>query len=553
MKKNLFHFLLLSAVVLTGGTLVACGDEVQELVNNAENQDKAITETTVGENCTLFSNGNDGTRTSMDASRKFFWTEGDQIYVNTSGSTYQKTSSSALAADKRTASFLLEGVSLKEPTCSVMYIGNGTNTASSTAADLEVTIKKSQEQSEWDNADHIGPSGDCGLDIATRDETSGKYSFKLNHKAAYLLFQPYKATDITRTWTLMKIEIITDGTTNVAGTYPFGTGELDVDNATTTSNTVTLTCGTAGFDLDFKPEPSASGKSCFAVIQPGTHAIAIRYTIKPEEAVNDYPGRTFTIERTIPSRTYSVNGVTTIKHQLGVESYSTDLFYTWDAVNPYWYGVSSENIPNSIGASYDDYPTAGDERDRWYNTPATVDGKYMAQNSCKDLPNINVVSWYIVHGDPRWETNSPWFYKGNGGARIYTYGAWFLKWENIPGKPAGDKADYSYDINSKDQRLISLNNSGVSYSNSKNSYKTGGRPSATEIDKYFFLPAMNHCWDGQISPDPCHGCYWTSSSPTLNYANRSYVFQFTQNEVKVTYNNTLQRQGGRIVAPDWFK
>ena len=548
MKKHLTSFVMLAATALASSVLVGCGDDVQELESNFENQGEAVVETTVDESCTLFSTGDDGTRTWMDIDRKFYWSEGDQIYVNTEGNKFTKTFESRLATDSRTADFVLKGVSLTEPRCSVVYIGNGMNSTDTevSAANLKVKIEKTQTQSAWSDKAHVGLSGDCGVDEAKRDNVTGKYSFTLKHKAAYLVFQPYKALDITRTWTLMKIEIITDGTTSVAGTYPFGTGELDVANATTTSNTVTLNCGTEGFEL---VNAASRGNSVFAVIQPGTHAITIRYTIKPEVSVNHVEGATFTIDKTIPSRPFSVNGVTTIKHALGVESYPTDLFYTWDAVNPYWYGVSSENIPNFMGASHDDYPTAADERNRWFNDPIVVENKYMAQNSCKNLPNINTISWYAMRGDPRWEKNYPWFYKGNGGAHIYTYGAWFLKWENIPEKPDGDKLNCPKDIDGIDRRLTSASERRYAYSTSQ--YRTGNRPSATEIDKYFFLPAMGHFEDGAI-PKNAHGCYWTSSSPQLN--TKSYVFTFTYQEVSITYNNNLQRKGGRIVAPaDWFK
>ena len=545
MKKFLYNSMVLVAAIVMCSNIVSCSNDVLEPEDPQNNEN---TEIEVTKEQTLFSSGDD-TRTSLNANRNFFWSESDQIYVNTTGSTYQKTSSSTLAEDKRTASFLLEGVSLEEPTCSVMYIGNGTNTASTTTDDMEVTILKSQTQTEWDNGDHVGPSGDCGLDIAERkgNETSRRYAFKLNHKAAYLILQPYKADDITRKWTLMKIEIITDGTTSVAGTYPFGTGELDVDNATKTSNTVTLTCGTAGFDLDFYPEPPVARKSCFAVIQPGTHTITIRYTIKPEVSVNKNVGGTFTIEKTIPSRAYNIGGATKIGHKLGVESYSTDLFYTWDAVNPYWYGVSSENIPNFMGASHNDYPTDGDERNRWYNNSIVVDGKYTTQYSCKDLPNINAMSWYITYGDPRWERSYPWFYKGNGGSHIYTYGAWLLKWDNIPGKPDGDKANCPYDTGGVDRRLTS--SAGKEYSTSSSQYTTGGRPSATEIDNYFFLPAMCHIDNGLVAGG-IHGCYWTASCERLS---RIHIFIFKSSEMYTNYNNTIQRHGGRIAAPDWFK
>ena len=550
MKKFLYNSMVLVAAIVTCSTIVSCSNDVLEPEDHQNNENNEIE---VTKKQTLFSSG-DNTRTSMDANRKFYWSEGDQIYVNTTGDTYQRTSSITLSSDKRTADFLLEGVSLEEPTCSVMYIGNGTNTASTTTDDMEVTILNSQVQTEWDNGDHVGPSGDCGLDLAIRNETSGKYTFKLNHKAAYLVFQPYKIADVTKKWTLMKIEIITDGTTNVAGTYPFGTGQLDIDNATTTSNTVTLTCGTAGFDLDFKPESSAPGKSCFAVIQPGIHTITIRYTIKPEIMVNGVEGATFTIEKTIASRTYNIGGVTTIKHQLGAEMYSPYLFHLWDAEQPCWKDQPVENVPYYVNHKNPaaNYPkNAETDPDRWYNTETNAPEQ--AKNSCKELPNVNAMTWYVLKGDPRWETNYPWFINGSGGAHIYTYGAWFLKWDNLPDKPTDyTKRDCPQTPLGEDGHYTQL--SADKYIVSTNDYKTKGRPSNAEIENYFFLPAIPHILsDGRLGDgrDDIHGCYWSSSPRPGAGDYESYSLGFTSNSV-----NPLNRNGrnqGRIVAPDWFK
>lgn len=544
MKKFLYHsMVLVAAAIATCSTIVSCSNNELEAENNENN------EVEVEKEKTLFSSGNNTTRTSMDAQRKFYWSEGDQIYVNTTGDTYQRTSSITLSSDKRTADFLLEGISLKEPTCSVMYIGNGTNTASTKVADMEVTIEKGQVQSEWDNGDHVGPSGDCGLDLAIRNETTGKYTFKLNHKAAYLVFQPFKAAEVTRKWTLMKIEIITDGTTSVAGTYPFGTGQLDVDNATNTSNTVTLTCGTVGFDLE-----SSASKSCFAVIQPGIHTITIRYTIKPEIMVNGVEGATFTIEKTIALRTYNIGGVTTIKHQLGAEMYSPYLFHLWDAEQPCWKDQAVENVPYYVNHKNPaaNYPTSAEAApDRWYNTETNAPEQ--AKNSCKELPNVNAMTWYVLKGDPRWETNYPWFITGSGGAHIYTYGAWFLQWDNIPDKPTEyTKRDCPQTPLGEDGHYSQL--SADKYIVSTNDYKTKGRPSNTEIENYFFLPAIPHILsDGRLGEgrDDIHGCYW-SSSPRPGVGDKeSYSLGFTSNSV-----NPLNRNGrnqGRMVVPSWFK
>ena len=118
MKKHFILFSTFAALLLSATLLTACGEDVQELADNGNNGEN-ITETTIGENCTLFSTGDDGTRTALGADRKFYWSEGDQIYVNIGGTNYKKTTSSTLSSDRRTADFVLKGVSLTAPKCSL--------------------------------------------------------------------------------------------------------------------------------------------------------------------------------------------------------------------------------------------------------------------------------------------------------------------------------------------------------------------------------------------------------------------------------------------------
>ena len=168
MKKHFILFSTFAALLLSATLLTACGDDVQELADNGNNVE-TVTETTRGENCTLFSSGDDGTRTALGTDRKFYWSEGDQIYVNTDGANYKKTSSSTLSSDKRTADFVLEGVQLTHSPCSVMYIGNGTTAATATKNDLKVKIEATQTQAAWGATAHIGRAGDCGVAEATKD------------------------------------------------------------------------------------------------------------------------------------------------------------------------------------------------------------------------------------------------------------------------------------------------------------------------------------------------------------------------------------------------
>ena len=549
MKK---HFISLSAFavwMLSATMLTSCGDDVQTPEKDSTEAENS-TETTAS---TIFSTGNDGTRTSIDTDRHFYWEADDQIWVDTAsnGSFKLRSSSSELSAPTKalSANFYFPGVALKGGSYDLTYTGNGSQSGT------RVTIKATQTQQEWNDAAHIGTSGDCGVAEATRNNLTGTYKFSLRHQASYLIFQPYKSSIITDDWSLLRIEIIDNDGKALCGTYEFGMDGLNTStNVTNTSSTVTLNCSSGGFN-DMASSSYSAAKSCFAVIQPGSHAFTIRYYIKPTVAVNGYEGATFTIDKEVPavnadgSRTYSPNGVTVFRHELGAEPYSPYLHYMWDAVNPYWYGVSEANVPKWMGASYTDYPkSASDSRNRWYNTAATAPTQ--ASNSCRNLPNVNAMTWYVMAGDPRWETMYPWFFDGDGGAHVYTLGAWFLKWENIPGKPAGSTTTTcALSYRGVDGRSTAL--AAADYTNSSTNYKTKGRPAADQLNKYFFLPAMSHVADGVFTTQfDVHGCYW-SASPNLGSASIAYFLSFTSSRARVTGN--LDRKEGRVVAPSWFQ
>ena len=384
MKKNFISLSAFAVWMLSATMLTACGDEVQT-PEKVGTEPEIDTETTAS---TIFSTGNDDTRTSMDTGRKFYWSEGDQIYVNTEGTTYKKTSSSRLYDENRKADFVLSGVKLTHSPCSVMYIGNGTTAATTAASDLKVKIESTQTQSQWGNSDHLGASGDCGVAEATRDDATGKYSFKLKHKAAYLVFQPYKPSAIPDDVKLLKIEIVTDGTKTLSGKYPFGTGELGT--GTSTSNTVTLLCNgdgstTGGFDLGTS---ASAANSCFAVIQPGQHSLTIRYTyVMPQRysmycQVNDdidfVPDQAWVVTKKITTiSNYAPNSVTTIRHEVGPFIYQKFKYYQWGASSE-WDGTSG---------SYDSTTSVPNQLEM------TSPVNWAA------LPNINEMSWYVLKGD----------------------------------------------------------------------------------------------------------------------------------------------------------
>ena len=540
MKKNFILLSTFAALMVSAILLTACGDEVQ-MPEKDSTEPEISTETTAS---TIFSTGVDGTRTKMDANRQFYWTNGDQIYVNTEGAKYKKTTSSTLYENDKKANFVLEGVKLIAEKCSVMYIGNGMASTQTTAdaSKLKVKIEAEQRQTAWDNSDHIGPSGDCGVAEATRDETTGKYSFKLQHKAAYLIFQPYKDAQITANWKLIKIEIISNNRTNLTGTYDFGTGELV---GTGSSNTIKINCNstidfnnvaTGGFDLS---DQASAANSCFAVIAPGNHKLTIRYTVQPEGSMNDVAGATFTIDKEIPavnadgSRTYNPNGVTTIKHKLDVMLFNLQ-YYQWDALNPY--GSPTGTDFNTI-----EYPR---------NTSQLTTNR--AQNSCKDMPNVNEMYGY-ERGATCFDETTPWAL--DGGSKVYTGGMWVMKKQVILDEGIPFRDDIGKD--DVDMRLV--------FRYSYGPFPTGVLPAA-ERSKYFFLPAMGY-YDSEGWPYEeitsenswlvnrgQYGCYWTSS-PCPGYDSdgvdaAAYSLQFSAGNIQVSEG---RRHFYGIVAPELFQ
>ena len=76
MKKHLTTLFLFAATMMTAFTLSGCGEEVNTDDPKPTGPTEFITE------------ASDGTRTSMDDERYFYWEPTDNIYINTSGTTF---------------------------------------------------------------------------------------------------------------------------------------------------------------------------------------------------------------------------------------------------------------------------------------------------------------------------------------------------------------------------------------------------------------------------------------------------------------------------------
>ena len=515
MKKKLFKTRLLSFAAFCGLTFafVSCANEDVAQNPNSTDNDK---------NLTTFSAGDPSTRTSMESDGKFFWEAGDKIWVKDDDGAWRQSSNAPTA---KTASFKFKvpGKFTQSSTYKVYYPGKNGN-------QNQVTISANQSQAEPNTTTHFGTSGDCGMATATKVPGKQQFAFTLDHKAAYLLFLPRTSNTILHDCYLTKVEVNSDN--DITSTYTLDpvTGKL---TGTGTGKQIVLTTkgsGTYanGFPLTNNATSEATNGS-YVVIKPGTHTLKIRYWVK--DVATNVEG---TITKTLASATYDQNKYYNITANLNVKDYDGDHYYMWDAQDQYWKGhewwSGNKDQPVLNLNSNGNYPKNNSDS-RYYNTSSP--GNYISNpaiHSCKDLPNVNEMTWYAAKGDPRWDANELWTTMGH----LYKGGMWFKKKSVL-------QAEGHYNSNTAvdgtDWRTLNKQNNWAAYPS---------LPSVADANKYFYLPALGWYWHtGQLSDVGNIGYYWSSSAVAMG-GSSAYYMEFYSGHVYVNtgYRGTGYRVGG---------
>ena len=510
MKRHSFIARLASLAVVCGLTLAFASCANDDLAKNGKTStdDKGLT---------AFSTGEPATRTTMEADGKFYWEAGDKIWVKDDSGNWKQSSNSPTG---KTASFkfLMPGKYTAKSSYEVYYPGKNGNKD-------KVTISANQKQTEPNTTAHFGASGDCGIAKATRNATSHEFEFALDHKAAYLVFQPYTNNDILKHCYLTKIEVTSDN--DITSTYTLdptaatGTGAL---TGTGSGNKIELiTKGDYGstyqngFPLT-NTSTSLTTNGAYMVIKPGTHTLRIRYWVK--DVATQIEG---TITKIIPSHTFAKNEYVNMEADLQVKNYDGDHYYMWDAQQQYWYGYEwTKNLgagvgqPTLAGQPTGNYARNNSDVSRWYNAGGGS-GRFDATQSCAGLPNVNEMTWYAAKGDPRWDADELWSTMGH----LYKGGMWFKKKSVLQGE-----GNYNSNtaVNGTDRRTNGRSNDSWSASRTL--------PSAADAGKYFYLPALGYYISGELRVVGHDGYYWSSSAyPGVTYF--AYYLNFSSAGVGV--------------------
>ena len=483
MKRHSFKSGLLSLIALCSMALAIGSCANDDVAQNPQmpNDDK---------NLTTFAAGTPTTRTSMESDGKFFWEQGDKIYVKDDNGVWHASSNSPTGKTDN-FKFKLPGTYTAHTSYEVYYPGQG-------SSNDQVVISAYQSQAEPNTTTHFGAAGDCGMATATKVPGKQQFAFTLDHKAAYLLFLPRTSNTILNKCYLTQVEVNSDD--DITSTYTLDPARGKLTGTGTGKQIVLKTKGSGtyvnGFPL-INNTASAATNGAYMVIKPGTHTLKIRYWVK--DATTGVEG---TITKTLASATYDQNKYYNITANLDVKNYDGDHYYMWDAQEQYWKGYEwttphlspGTGQPTLIGDPAGNYAQSNTDP-RYYNEsfPGNGISNSATHTPCKDLPNVNEMSWYAVKGEPRWDRDELWTTMGH----LYKGGMWFKKKSQI----SGYNSNTAYD--------------GTDWRTNSNSYSgtaSNTLPSAADANNYFYLPALGFYYSGKLGDVGYYGNYWSSSA-----------------------------------------
>jgi putative lipoprotein len=511
MKQYSFASQLKSLAVVFGIALTFASCAKEDVAQNPTNK-----EGDNDKNLTTFVAGDEAkTRTSLDYnSSDFSWEAGDYIYVKDDDGVLQKSSN---APTQKVASFRyrVPGKFGASASYKVYYLGKNSNGS-------QVTISANQTQTAPDNTEHFGTAGDYGTATATGAVGGSIFSFQLEHQPAYLVFQPYTSNTILQNCYLTKVEVTSDN--DIAETYTVNTSTGALTGSAGSKQIVLTTSGSSsnpnGFPLS-NSSASVSTNGAYMVIKPGTHILKVRYWVK--DVATNVEG---TITKALPATAYASNTYYDMTANLNVRDYDGARYYMWDAQQNYWSGHEWNSAapwqPVLNGQSNSNYAQSNTDP-RYYNEAFTYGADNKATHTpCKDLPNVNEMTWYAAKGDPRWDGDELWTTMGH----LYKGGMWFKKKANISGYSPNTAYDGS------DWRT----NGGVkSWSVSQT------LPSAADANNYFYLPALGFYSYGQLYHVGNTGYYWSSSADSHH---SSYAYDLHFGSGGVTVNSSRYRIHG---------
>lgn len=488
---------------------------------------------------------------------KYFWTEGDKIWVNTTGGTEFKPNKEADIKGQTEVSNFYFDQNLTDESYKVRYTGTVSGNAD------EVVFAAKQKQIDANSADLIGEYGDCGIATATKT-ANNKYTFDLDHKAGYLVLNPYSSHHNFDVSVGVRAVYIT-ADQNLTGTYTMDAdGKLTKKAAAADGGKqIVWYCkddvdgydqiGNEPFKTHFRifNSPDADKNGIIIVLPPGEYT---NFTI--EYLLIDWlsEGKGY-YKKTYKKIDVKAGQPHYIAENIKLYEYDKDQYYTWDAGigEFFWKGHDKKQIliPGDLGfypTREEGFPDPNDATDsRAYNRTKggtnTVDGN-KAERSAAAAVNVNEALWLAQKGEPMWDKKKMFAitYHCNI-CHLYNGGVWFKTLKKIATDAGKSEEDLKTAApNGKDYRTEAVTNDPYPLSD----VRKFGRPAKANTNAdYMFLPctgSYNFVHENGVLNIPCEipspffgmfGGFWTSSADAAKQIN-AYTLQFTSTQDPVT-------------------
>ena len=501
----------------------------------------------------------------------FLWTQGDKIWVNTTGgTTFEKNDKDDISEQVATSNFYFTK-NLTAESYKVRYTGTVSDKAD------EVVFAAKQKQTAPNAADLIGQYGDCGIATATKNANQ-QYSFNLAHKAGYLVLTPYSSVHKFDSSVGVRAVYVT-ANEGLTGTYTMAAdGKLTKKTEEGKQIVWYYKQDVAGHDnindedgKPFLPIPAASDASkngIIIVLPPGEYTnLSIEYLlVDPLSGGKGYYKKTYKgtvkVEAGKPHH---------IAENIKLYEYDKNQYYTWDAASGeyFWKGHEARQpiLPGDV-ISYreDGFPDpTGTTDTRSYNHSqghtTTVDGN-KALKSAAAAMNVNEALWLVEKGSPMWDKTKLYAitYRGNV-CHLFNTGVWFKTLKKI----AADEGKTLEDLKAAAPNGTDYRHDLAAPEVNKKIMSFGRRTKANTNADYMFLPctgfyAFIHTQGASAQLEtpykiaaPLIGAtamYWTSSAAARS-SEGAYALSISSsadsNEYTVSVINTTKYSGHPIL------
>lgn len=466
---------------------------------------------------------------------------GNSSTYTENGVTQPYTQSIETDADGNVLSALFHSTSSSDHLTKDSYkVRYGSYSASyySNDANNYITIARDQYQSSPGKAMHLAQYGDYAT--ATAEDNGLYYDFVLKHHNAFITFMPYAGAgashDALAQCKLWRVRISSDQMMSNTNFYVDDNGLKTDTWPTSGTKYIDLYCGdgsslSASSTLNYNiaaSQAAAKTNGAIMVLAPGTYTnVKIEYYVYDNVVQNL---AVFTKE--IPSLTLTPGKNRPIYSEIKCRTENSTTYHEWGAMGPYWNAVNPEPTnwgPNGVSGT--GYPQAGSLGYR-SDVNAWDGGKDDAPTGSIDAsssPTANMMHWYIMHGDARYD-NSPFIYRNH----LFLGRIWFLK-------AAAMTATYGKSVADMSAQALLSNGSYVDLSTNRRTDSYSMNPwsavAPAARSNYFYILPLGCYYNGTLyymsstsSGGWQYHSYWTRTAYPANstisgWDNKAYAYQ----------------------------